>query len=518
MLEKARLVKIAAMGVLAFAASCSASSSSDSPGTSPDGGSQLPESDASESDASGAGDAGSLEGSASESSGAPAPDYASGSRIHAVVFVSGSAKLFKTWHDTQLDTDCTFGLAEDGKVRCVPTAALTIRYSDAGCTKPLLNASPCDGTKFLGIGSSIMCPTQAPAIYRLGPKLPAPAMVYEMKDRTCTAAMPSSDGDFYEGITKIDAATLVEGATTREKRSSTFSVDVVRGADGSIETRGIIQTPAGYKCSLDLPAQDIPKRCWPENVAYKEVFFSDANCQASVAFKASYGTYCHEDPVAVQVETAPTTPMCFTHQDPTFTEVGAKFAGMIYRKDSAQGMCMVDPPVDPASTFWAPGDAIPASSFAELATKDEGTGPVQMRAIFASTGERLRSGVFVDTMRQAPCRPVHAGDGQLRCVPFVDPVSVAYAFDDDQCKQPVVPLLAGCMPSATAENFESIPKSCDGKLHIYTVGQRSSPTVLYGNDGTTCQMSLVAVPGTDYYETSGEIPASTFPAITTTVE
>jgi hypothetical protein len=514
MLEKPCLAKVVAMGLVVIAASCSSSTSTDTPGSSPDGGSQAPESDA-----SGAGGASSLEGSATESSGAPAPDYASGSRIHAVLFVSGSAKLFKTWHDTQLDTDCAFGLAEDGKVRCVPTVSLTTSYSDAGCTKPLLNATPCNGTpKFVGIGSSIGCPTQGPAIYRLGPKLAAaPAMAYQMKDTACTAVMQSGDGDFYEGIAKVDAQTLVEGTTTREKRSSALSVDVLRGADGSIETQGIVQTPAGYDCSLYLPFIDIPQRCWPQNVAYQEVFFSDSACQTSVAFKPGYGTYCSENPSSVEVEPS-TPPKCISQAVPAFAEIGAKSPGSVYRKDGAQGMCMANPPVEPSSTFWTIGAAIPTTSFAELATKEEGTGPVLVRAITAATGERLRSGVFFDTARKATCRPERAGDGQLRCLPFTDGGSQAYSFTDEMCKEPILALGSGCTAPSIVETDLPDPTSCAGFTRFYNVGQRSTASVIYTHNGDMCQMTGAPLPDTDYYATTGEIPPSTFPAITTTVE
>jgi hypothetical protein len=514
MLEKWRLAHWAAMVLTAIGASCSSSASTDSPMTSSDAGPNLTGSDASGSD--GATD---MEGSNPESSGAPSPDWASGSRLHASLYVSDTAKVFKTWHDVQLDADCSFALAEDGKLRCIPTGPLTNRFSDAGCTKPLLNGTPCDGApKFIGIGSSVACPTQGPAIYRLGPKLAAaPAMAYQMKDTTCTAVMQVGAGDFYEGIAKVDAATLVEGTLTREKRSADLSVEVVRGTEGSIETRGIVQTQGVYHCSLYLPFIDIPQRCWPENVAYQEVFFSDSACQTPVAFKPGYGTYCHEDPAAVQIE-SDTAPKCFSQQQQSFATVGTKASGSVYRKDGPQGMCMANPPVDPTSTYWTIGASIANSSLAELATKDEGTGTVQVRAIVAATGERLRSGVFYDTARKATCRPARAGDGQLRCLPFTNGGSQAYGFGDDQCKQPVLAVGSGCTHPDVVESDEPDPTSCAGFVRMYNVGQASMPAALFSRNGTMCQMAGAPAPDTDYYVTTGEIPPSSFPAITTTVE
>ena len=49
--------------------------------------------------------------------------------------------LFRGWHLTAAATDCAFGLASDGKLRCLPRAVATVfedlrQYGDAFCTTP----------------------------------------------------------------------------------------------------------------------------------------------------------------------------------------------------------------------------------------------------------------------------------------------------------------------------------------------------------------------------------------------
>ena len=65
--------------------------------------------------------------------------YKSGSRIKARVFVTpGGAQSFSGWHDTQLDVDCHFRVAADGKIRCIPTMnTANLYFKDASCTVPL---------------------------------------------------------------------------------------------------------------------------------------------------------------------------------------------------------------------------------------------------------------------------------------------------------------------------------------------------------------------------------------------
>jgi hypothetical protein len=446
-----------------------------------------------------------------------APDYANGSRLHASVYVSGNAKLFNTWHDTELDFDCAFDLAEDGKIRCFPMVEQTNEFSDPACTKPLIESpNPCTTPKLARVGS-IGCSSQGPAIYRLGPKLAAaPSMNYRMMGTTCTAFAEDRHGNFYEGIEKIEAATLVEGTLTREKRSADFSVEVMRGTDQSVETRGIFQTAPRYHCTLNLPFVDVPKRCWPDNVAYQDAFFSDPDCRTPIALEDHYGPYCHEDPSAVELYLA-TSSQCVDQQEPAFAALGSESHDSLYDTVNPQRVCMTSSPADPLYRAWNVGAATPSASFAELGTREEGTGPVQVRAITAPTGERLRSGVFFDAARKAACRPARAGDGQLRCVPFNTFGALVYGFVDDACKQLASAVGSGCARPDIAMSDES-DGTCQNLQHIYEVSQRASLAALYGHKGTACEMTDGPQPDKDYYFITGEIPPSTFPAITTTVE
>jgi len=71
--------------------------------------------------------------------------WLSGSRLRAVVYAVGDAKLFHTWHDVMLDVDCQFSLDSDGTERCLPTFDTGYAmYSDSKCTTPVLVLSAGD--------------------------------------------------------------------------------------------------------------------------------------------------------------------------------------------------------------------------------------------------------------------------------------------------------------------------------------------------------------------------------------
>src|SRR5690349_19469754 len=50
-------------------------------------------------------------------------DFVNGSRLHAEVYEANGVQLFVGIHDTKLDISCGFRIAEDGKLRCLPTQA-----------------------------------------------------------------------------------------------------------------------------------------------------------------------------------------------------------------------------------------------------------------------------------------------------------------------------------------------------------------------------------------------------------
>jgi hypothetical protein len=78
-----------------------------------------------------------------------APAYTSGSRIRVKTASTGDgAKLFRGLFDGDLGVDCAPGLANDGKLRCLPTTTVPVPrvyYGNNDCTV-LLAPAPGDGS------------------------------------------------------------------------------------------------------------------------------------------------------------------------------------------------------------------------------------------------------------------------------------------------------------------------------------------------------------------------------------
>lgn len=65
-----------------------------------------------------------------------------GNRLKGKFYLGADgAKQYKPgiWYDSELEIDCEFKLASDGKTRCLPiVSSSVIRYQDKECTKPLV--------------------------------------------------------------------------------------------------------------------------------------------------------------------------------------------------------------------------------------------------------------------------------------------------------------------------------------------------------------------------------------------
>jgi hypothetical protein len=102
----------------------------------------------------GAGD----DGAGDDGAGDDVAEYTSGTRIRRRMGVTpDGARMFLGWRDTMRNEDCSFSLAADGVLRCIPVGyALFVNYySDAQCTKDLPVAL-CSGAPARGYATKIV--------------------------------------------------------------------------------------------------------------------------------------------------------------------------------------------------------------------------------------------------------------------------------------------------------------------------------------------------------------------------
>ena len=123
-------------------------------------------------------------------------------------------------YDTELGTDCTFGLASDGELRCLPVAGPGMRisgayFTDRSCRIPLVSdAQGCPSEFVSSSESPDGCSPALSTVYRRGARYTG--SVY-YTPATCTLATRPSDFGltFYQRGEMIEPAAMVLGTLER---------------------------------------------------------------------------------------------------------------------------------------------------------------------------------------------------------------------------------------------------------------------------------------------------------------
>lgn len=149
-------------------------------------------------------------------------DPESGSRLKAKYRTGddgSKAYLPGVWFDSQRQEDCSFGSADDGKERCLPTAesyaALNGYYfSDAGCTVPVAYAGGGCAPKYvIGNGGSgcYGSPTAYTSqIFKVGAKLNQ-ATLYIKSGASCTSTPAAATLDYFKVGAEVAPSSFVAG-------------------------------------------------------------------------------------------------------------------------------------------------------------------------------------------------------------------------------------------------------------------------------------------------------------------
>ncbi|HEY0711300.1 MAG TPA: hypothetical protein VGF45_01405, partial [Polyangia bacterium] len=160
------------------------------------------------------------------------------------------------FHDVKLDLPCTFKLASDGKVRCLPDTVSTSvgDYSDSACTSrvALLDlANECDVDRpFINQSVSSTCPMQVEVYRNAG----TTSQGYSMSNGQCTA-------------TGLAARRLTLGAQVPITDFPEGQIATIPSSSSS--SRMPVLAAGGPVGSLDVSFFDAKhgEECWPGNAA-----------------------------------------------------------------------------------------------------------------------------------------------------------------------------------------------------------------------------------------------------------
>ncbi len=388
--------------------------------------------------------------------------YLDGRRLEARFWDGGDeARSFVEWFDRDLDAGCRFEADVTGQQRCFPQGGGTVLYADAACQQPLVYLFTADTPNPGAIREPLGC-ADAPArgVFRVGASVTAPDVVptYERaKNGTCHA-ITSLGGPALHTATALSLDELVAANEVRvpAANGTTGSAVILQAADGAREVRAVDLGEPFSSCSFDPlfepetgPASLTRATCVPTDIAEAGPvtdYFADSTCTQAVFTLQTNA--CRTPRFARLANYTPCGRQHLVH------EVGAAKPAQqtFYTTQTGAGCTPSSPPVDPAS-LYAPGASFDAGSLPQLERHDWGSGRLRVPLATVRDGVVAKpwlqvpdaSGaappVFYDTHRTTICRPLHAADGTLRCLPQGLAQRTQALFAEATCQTPVT--LAG---------------------------------------------------------------------------
>ncbi len=390
-------------------------------------------------------------GDAGSDAAPPGPEWKAGSRLQPVLLKGGTVQRFETFHDTVLDADCTFSLREDGKLHCVPVPLAQAQnvyaelvYPDAACKGTPVTAGirGCSvPTKFAMVTNESPLACGAFPVVELGAAEPAPSAGYVKSYGQCYQV--STLGSTYYALTRTLAASdLVSATVSRTPVGSQLAVAYTDGEDGS---RGPLQlenqSPYGGACQ-------------PRTVDTGSSIYCVPTRAATMGYTSGAG--CSGPPAALYADDCGGAPVIAASYNPNvaFAAIGAKLSGPVSIYRQGQG-CVSGGPGD----VYAVGASLPVTTFGGLATVTTDDTPLALREHHIQPNATTRIGIprFWDAVHKLNCAPALAGDGKVRCLPYVwlkipdtkwdeasSPVFRPF-YSDAACTTPIIP--AGPYPT-----------------------------------------------------------------------
>jgi len=444
--------------------------------------------------------------------GTTGPEYASGTRLHARVWVSADGgKIFHGFYDTQLKVDCAVTTAEDGVQRCLPARDHgSLYYSDPACSKAVTAVFDDCAAPYVG-GLAGSCGI---ALHASTSVTSSATTLYDNASGSC-AVVSVAPKALYEAGPKLDPTGFVKATRTREARGSALMMEFWDMEDGARMPIGAYDTARKGVCASSVGfGEPAGGHCVPTHIGFAEGQFADPSCTVAAALVLDSTCGFAPDEVLGSAWVYGKKPNCLEDSLVGLASIGSTLQSQAYSKNG--NTCTSIP--TPGKYAPVTGD-LPLGSLPQMKPAPDGTGRIVRHVERAATGEKLLAERFFDTTLNAQCDAMTASDGKLRCVPTGN---FAFWYIDAACKQPVFAATgaAGCaydVPEWMEANTTD-GKTCPGATTTsYKVGAKiASQANLYSFNGTTCQGGSGSASWILYGTT--EQPASTLAELTDVTE
>jgi len=356
----------------------------------------------------------------------------SGSRLVALGYSSNEARLFRTFHDTQLGFDCDFvaDQASGDEQRCVPSLKVDVVYTDAECGDPAAWIQPyeldaVEGTAVSGGRYDLPpdCPGAAAPrreAFRIGEQLNEeviggpPVPLYRKQDGRCVTAYPPAK-------TTPPTFRLRPMAETELVRGERVSVDVgdglrlmrliaEDGAELNLSVTGADRKPCELQRDGECVTTPIARPAGGGAGQYGSALDADCN---EPAFQLPYPASC--GPAQFGIEDDGLQPFKIWSMD----EAGARFK-YDYVLPITNPPTFACTPRSPDDTTWMATRGRDLTGTLPTATKlRRGSGPLHVDWFTVGTNELLPVRAQLVNEAGQPCQVLPADDGTQRCATVI---------------------------------------------------------------------------------------------------
>lgn len=424
----------------------------------------------------------------------------SGTRIKARYYVTDDgARELIGFQDTLRNTECTFEVASDGTVRCLPPGSGATSFSDTACQQPITSipSGVCNLPAIMYVKDVSTCPARR-LVYERGTELKGAdggvAPYYYRSGSECSGPYPSQASyKVYARGKELLPTSFVEATEVEEELGADYRVVQYRGADGSRAIARIEDKAGNYPCNFQLAA-DSTYRCLPRvNAVASATTFVDDRCSTRAASNPEPAC---SPKFAIQNSSAGCAP--------TVSVFTVKRSGTLAWNELS-GSCAPTTPASNMSVFEAVGSEVAPESLKAMKIVDGASfGRLRERLFELAPGVRSFH-QWLDTETNDACVFIPAADGELRCLPLaVAPGLITGYYSDASCTKRVATSTTTCPPKYA---ISSDTKVCPNRRQLYGVSGSYTGAVYTKSD--SCKATTLPA-GTMAWTVGAELDAKTF--------
>ena len=428
-----------------------------------------------------------------------------GSRLEARWLTTPDGRrFFDGWYDQQLKSACSFQLASDQKLRCLPTATRgypgwSVAFANERCRPAerlawaTTAAGACAAAPPLYVTTREGCVSR---VYR-GRGLVSERTPYAASGASCVALSPQSA--FLLAEKELEPTTFVKGTVVEGPSAFGLAARYIAAADGSVgvHTPPLVDTVRGTPCAPGIDAEGA-YRCASGATAIGD-YFSDAGCTVPIALVN--GCTADNPYLLLPVRHADG---CSWHSE--MRHRGLTLALSTVFQQTAAGCGPIE--LTASHIPVALGEVVPAAELPLLSPAAPQAIERLARSTLQASTLRLPFGPWYDKTLGTECTFEFASDGKIRCLPSAPSYVALERFVDETCQtEAIIKATSTCPRSELPLHRRTDTTSCPHRVRVFSLGAAYAGPLWGKAVGGACESQDITGDNS-FFKLGSELPAS----------